>query len=109
MSEAMRHASLCIIREAAVNAIRHGHADTIAISGELDGRRLSFTVVDNGRGFDPSSCRGSSDGHFGLLGIRERVKAFSGTIDIASALGNGTEIAVVLEDKTGPTDDQAET
>lgn len=107
MSEAVRHAALCIIRESAVNAIRHGHADTIAISGELDGRRLSFTVVDNGRGFNPSSCRGSSDGHFGLLGIRERVKAFCGNIDITSAPGNGTEISVVLEDKTGPTSDLA--
>ena len=109
MSEAMRHAALCIIREAVVNAIRHGHADTIAISGEFDGRRLSFTVVDNGRGFDPSSCRGSSEGHFGLLGIRERVKAFDGTIGITSAPGNGTEITVVLEDKTGRAGDQATT
>lgn len=109
MSEAMRHAALCIIREAAVNAIRHGHADTIAISGELDGRRLSFMVVDNGRGFDPSSCRGSSDGHFGLLGIRERVKTFNGTFGITSAPGNGTEITVVLEDKTDTAGDQATT
>ena len=98
MSEALRHAALSIMREATVNAVRHGHAQTIAISGELSGRRLSFSIVDDGRGFDPDKAKGSVDGHFGLLGMRERAKAFNGSVSITSAPGDGTEISVTLED-----------
>ena len=99
MSEALRHAALCIIREATVNAIRHGHAETIEITGRLDRRRLSFSVTDDGRGFDPAGIRGSKDGHFGILGIRERAKAFNGSVEIKSAPGKGTTVSVVLEEE----------
>ena len=98
LSEAIRHAALSIIREATVNAIRHGHARTIAVSGELAGRRLSFSVVDDGKGFDPGNCRGSAEGHFGLMGMKERAKSFNGSFSISSSPENGTEIAVTLED-----------
>ena len=98
MSEALRHAALSIMREATANAVRHGHAQTIAISGELSGRRLSFSIVDDGRGFDPDNAKGSADGHFGLLGMRERAKAFNGAVSIISAPGDGTELSVTLED-----------
>jgi len=100
LSEELRHATLRIIREATVNAVRHGHASLIAISGEFDGKRLSFTIVDDGRGFDPSVSQGSSTGHFGILGMRERAKAFNGSVTIVSASGNGTEVSVILEDRT---------
>ena len=99
MSEALRHAALCIIREATVNAIRHGRAETIEIVGKLDGRRLSFSVTDDGRGFDPAGIRGSKDGHFGILGMRERAKAFNGSVEIKSAPGKGTTVSVVLEEE----------
>lgn len=101
MSEAMRHTALCIIREATVNAVRHGRAETIEITGSLEGHRLSFTVSDDGRGFDPASCRGSSDGHFGILGMRERAKAFLGSVQIESAPGSGTKVSVILEEEGG--------
>ena len=99
MSEALRHAALCIIREATVNAIRHGRAETIEIEGELSERRLVFTVTDDGKGFDPANCHDSADGHFGILGMRERAKAFNGSVEIASEFGNGTKVSVVLEEK----------
>lgn len=98
LSESLRHAALRIIREATVNAIRHGHAQSVAISGELDGRTLSLTIVDDGRGFDPTHVPGSGEGHFGLLGMRERAKAFNGTVTITSSPENGTEITVTLTD-----------
>lgn len=101
LSEGLRHAALRIIREATVNAIRHGRATLIAISGELTGRTLTLTIVDNGRGFDPSAARSSDSGHFGLQGMRERAKAFNGSVSIASTPGNGTEITVVLEESAG--------
>ena len=98
MSESLRHAALCIIREATVNAIRHGRARNVAVSGGLDDGRLEFSVVDDGRGFDPAHAKGSKDGHFGLLGMNERAKAFGGVVTIVSSPENGTEVSVVLHD-----------
>ena len=106
MSEGLRHAALCIMREAAVNAVRHGKAGTVAVSGELDGRRLTFSVVDDGRGFDPANARDSKVGHFGILGMKERAKAFGGSVTISSSPEAGTEVSVVLEDNDESKDGQ---
>jgi signal transduction histidine kinase len=100
LSEPMRHTALRIIREAAVNAVRHGHAGTIAISGELSGRRLAFSIIDDGRGFDPTAVQRSGNEHFGIIGMRERASAFNGSIKISSSPGSGTEVAVVLEEQS---------
>ena len=37
---------------------------------------------------------GMEQGHFGLEGVMERVKALDGTADIASAPGKGTRVAI---------------
>jgi signal transduction histidine kinase len=37
-----------------------------------------------------------SDGHWGIVGMRERVARAGGTIDVTSAPGGGTVISVVL-------------
>jgi signal transduction histidine kinase len=53
-------------------------------------------VRDNGRGFSPDTAPGPEQGHFGLLGIRGRLKEFSGSFNIESALGKGTKATVRL-------------
>ncbi len=88
------HNILCIIRELVINAVRHGHAATLKVAGTIDGDRLLFSVADDGSGFDPATRPGMEQGHFGLEGVMERVKALGGTADIASAPGKGTRIAI---------------
>lgn len=90
------HAVLHIIRELAVNAVRHGNATAIRIAGSIDGNRLLFSVRDNGEGFDPAAAPGVEQGHFGLQGIRERVKGFAGEFDVKSTVGKGTRISIAL-------------
>ena len=90
------HALLRIIRELVQNAIRHGHAKKIKIAGHLDGTRLLFSVEDNGNGFDPKDCPGVQQGHFGLQGIRERVKQFNGEMSIASETGKGAKVTITM-------------
>ena len=90
------HAVLKIIRELAVNAVRHGKAKTIRIAGALDGDLIRFSVTDDGTGFDPLHHPGIADGHFGLQGIAERIRQFDGTMDIESAPGAGTRIAISI-------------
>ena len=88
------HNILCIVRELVVNAVRHGRATTLRIAGAIDGGRLRFSVEDDGCGFDPATRPGMEQGHFGLEGVMERVKALGGTADIASAPGRGTRVAI---------------
>ena len=96
VSDATAHATLQIIRELATNAIRHGHAKHLRVCGTIDGKRLLFSVSDDGCGFDPDAVPGIAQGHFGLTGIRERVRKLGGSITIQSSPGDGTKIAVTL-------------
>ncbi len=96
ISESATHAVLRIIRELVSNAIRHGGAKKIWIAGECDEGRISFSVKDDGCGFNPDSVPGPEQGHFGLLGIRERIEYFNGEIAIESSSGAGTKIKVSL-------------
>ena len=88
------HNILCIIRELVVNAVRHGHAKTLKVAGTMDRGRLSFSVADDGCGFDLATRPGMEQGHFGLEGVMERAKSLGGTADIASEPGKGTRVAI---------------
>ena len=79
-----------------MNAIRHGGATTVKVAGERHDDTISFSVKDNGRGFDPEAAPGPEKGHFGLLGIRERLKEFGGEMSIESKPGHGTHITIRL-------------
>ena len=93
------HALLRIIRELAVNAIRHGQAKEIRVAGAFEGDRLLFSVTDDGCGFDPATAPGMDKGHFGLVGVRERVESFNGDLHIESAPGRGTKVSICLKSK----------
>ena len=88
LSDPTAHAVLCILRELASNAVRHGHARTIRVAGECHDGRLSFSVRDDGTGFDVRGVPATDGVHFGLSGIRERVKRHGGAFTIASQAGD---------------------
>ena len=94
LADKYAQALLRIVRELAVNAVRHGRATQLTIAGCVEDDWLKFSVKDNGTGFDPARAPGIAQGHFGLQGIRERVKRFDGTFEITSEPGRGTKAAV---------------
>ena len=96
LSDQTAHAILRIIRELSINAVRHGHATQIKIAGSFDEERLLFSVEDNGGGFDPAAAPGVRQGHFGLQGIRERVRALNGTMTLQGKPGRGTYVSIAL-------------
>lgn len=96
LTDDMVHAILRIIRELVSNAIRHGKATTIRISGCIDGQSVQFSVRDNGIGFGDAPPPGAEEGHFGLQGVRERARRFKGTLTISRTPKNETRIAVSL-------------
>ena len=96
ISDSTFHALLCIIRELVINAVRHGKATQVDISGELTDAALVLSVKDNGCGFDPKNRPGPNQGHFGLLGIQERLDRIGGTLDITSSPGNGARFTITI-------------
>lgn len=90
------HAALCIIRELTANAIRHGKATRVRIAAENRMGALNLSVTDNGCGFPPGEPAAAADGHFGLTGIRERLKRLGGTLRIGPHTPGGTRIAVTI-------------
>ena len=94
LDDSIVHAIICIVRELAVNAIRHGKATRIDIVGRQDTDGISMKIRDNGNGFDPERRQGTAEGHFGLQGVSERVTRFNGEMDISSRPGKGTEICI---------------
>ena len=107
LSESAAHDTLRIIRELAVNALRHGHATRLRVAGECRDGFVRFSVRDDGTGFDPTTVPGPADGHFGLQGIRERIKDRNGTMEIDSAPGQGTKVTISLEADEGKDQDGA--
>jgi len=89
------HAIVCIVRELAVNAIRHGKATRIDITGQADTSGISLIVKDNGLGFDPDNHPGVAEGHFGLQGVAERVSRLNGEMKVTSSPGEGTEVLIL--------------
>ena len=104
LTDATAHVILQIIRELAVNAIHHGEATRLRIAGSLEGRVLSFSVADNGAGYDKSSAPGPEQGHFGILGIQDRLAHYNGTLSIQSAPGRGTKAVVSMQIKQEKTE-----
>ena len=100
LSDTAAHAFLRIIRELVVNAVRHGNAGHIWIAGAFEQDGLSFSVRDDGCGFDPENRPDVSTGHCGLAGIQERVRRLGGSIEIDSAPGRGTKVAVRIKELT---------
>ncbi len=80
-----------IITEAARNAHQHSGATMIVISGEVDRGYGSCSVVDDGQGFDPDT---EPEGHFGLVGMKERASKIGATIKFDSKPEIGTAVTV---------------
>jgi len=90
------HTILRIVRELVLNGIRHGGATKIRVAGSVEDDKMRFSVTDNGRGFDPDNAPGFAEGHYGLLGIRERIDEFEGEFELKSEPGKGTRAIVTL-------------
>jgi len=75
--------------EALQNAAKYSEATLATVTLNDDGERLSFSVSDDGVGFDT----GAVDGGSGIPGMADRLDAAGGTLQIQSAPGSGTTVS----------------
>ena len=80
-----------IAEEAVANACKYAGAGAIRVVLEARDGVLGLRIWDDGRGFEPDAV---GRGGYGLAGMRERTEQMGGTLTIASAPGEGTEICV---------------
>jgi len=86
-----------IAQEALTNAVRHAHPAHVKIQVQREARAVRCSVSDDGAGFDAATAlahRGGSG--LGLVGIRERLDALRGSLQITSSPGRGTRVHVAV-------------
>jgi signal transduction histidine kinase len=78
-----------VIAEALTNVMKHSHATSAKVSASANDGTLRIEVRDDGTGgADP-------DGH-GLVGMKDRVSAFGGRLEVESPAGGGTLLSATL-------------
>jgi signal transduction histidine kinase len=84
-------AAYYVVSEALTNVAKHAAASTVKVSLDEHGDQIQLCVRDDGvGGVDPR--RGGS----GLVGLRDRIEALGGSIDVISPPGGGTTIKAFL-------------
>ena len=80
------------LREAILNTVRHSRATELHLLLKTTDRGCEARLRDNGVGFDTASVGGTS--HYGLAGMRERIRKIGGTLTLDTAAGKGTDIKI---------------
>ncbi len=86
-----------IAAEALRNAFQHAQARSIEVEVCYGREQFRLTVRDDGKGLHAALPSGhSSDGHFGLRGMRERATLMAAVLTVSSEPGRGTEVELRL-------------
>jgi NarL family two-component system sensor histidine kinase YdfH len=94
----MEH-SLHMVKECLTNIARHARADKVWVTVSDEAEQLSMEIRDNGVGFSPNAI-GKEPGHYGLLGLQERVRLVGGDMKVDSSPA-GTRIEIVASINEG--------
>ena len=81
------------VAEALTNIVHHAQAGNVAVDVRVKDKNLSVTIQDDGQGFDASAIPA---GHYGLLGIQERVRLVNGSFEIQSDKDKGTTLKIQI-------------
>ena len=87
----------CIFRvyqEAFTNIARHAGAGKVVSSLTVAKGYITVIIEDDGKGFEAAAAQSKKS--FGILGMKERVYAQSGTFEQHSTLGKGSKVIIQL-------------
>ena len=91
--EQAAEAAIRAITEGLTNIARHARASQVSLRLTALEKSLEIEICDDGVGFDPEAVQA---GHYGLLGMRERVRLAGGSFDVRSKPGEGTRIGITF-------------
>jgi signal transduction histidine kinase len=84
------HVLLRCTQEIITNAVRHAQANRLQLHYRIEDRTVRLQARDDGRGAE-SPIAGN-----GLRGMRERLSAYGGRVEIETAAGRGFSLDIVL-------------
>jgi ligand-binding sensor domain-containing protein/signal transduction histidine kinase len=96
LTDATNRALVLVAREAIRNALLHGAPTAVVVRLTFAPSSVHLEIQDNGCGFESSSGCLAARGHFGILGMRERMEQISGTLEVTSSSGAGTTVTARL-------------
>jgi signal transduction histidine kinase len=99
LAEGLSPAAARILYRVALEGLRnvshHAQASSAIVRLSQDGSIVRLDVIDNGRGFDPSTLSArAAEGHVGLRALRGVVTDAGGSLEMISAAGQGTTLRV---------------
>ena len=80
-----------VVQEALTNVARHAGARRVQVAVQLEPESVRVRIEDDGHGVP-----GEITPHLGLLGMRERVSALGGTLELGGAAGSGLRVEAVI-------------
>jgi signal transduction histidine kinase/ligand-binding sensor domain-containing protein len=87
---------LRIAAEALSNSVKHSGANNIEVALDSLHDTVHLEVKDDGSGFIRKENGYTSEGHYGLVGMRERAAQIGANLEVVSTPGRGTTVSVVL-------------
>jgi PAS domain S-box-containing protein len=84
-----------VMQEALTNIGKHAHPNQVSLEIKKQDERVSFTVNDNGKGFDRNKIL-TEKKTLGLLSMEERVKMLGGAFELWSQKKRGTRISFTI-------------
>ncbi len=82
-----------VVQEALNNCCKHAHATHVTVTLWRKSRSMGVSIRDNGRGDVPTNGTPASR-RFGIIGMRERIRPWGGTLKIDSLPEGGLLVAV---------------
>jgi len=83
-----------ILQETLTNIVRHAEATWVSVSLNENGSCLMLQVKDNGKGITEEEL--ADPRSYGLMGMRERVQSWDGSIMISGMENKGTTVTVSI-------------
>jgi len=82
-----------LVQEAITNITKYAQARHVWVTLRKTENQVEVSVRDDGVGFDPTK---QTDSKYGLIGMRFRVEAEGGTLQVVSSAGSGTTVRAIL-------------
>ena len=84
-----------LISECVLNIHKHAQAKNANINLSSDGKEIILSITDDGVGFIPEQIVNKT-GHYGLLGMRERVQSVDGRFELHAQPGKGCQVTIAF-------------
>ncbi len=93
LADSVQETVIRAVAEGLTNAAHHAQARQVAVNVRMKDKNILVTIQDDGQGFDAATIPA---GHYGLLGIQERVLLVNGSFEIQSDNGKGTTLKIKI-------------